>query len=49
MALGIFTFEQISQWDDDAVISFARALGMSPGKLFQEDWDRTGKIPDQHG
>lgn len=38
MALGIFTFEQISQWDDDAVISFARALGMSPGKLFQEDW-----------
>lgn len=38
MALGVFTFEQISQWDDDAVISFARALGMSPGKLFQEDW-----------
>ncbi|MCE2823688.1 MAG: hypothetical protein ACK5FV_11335 [Bacteroidota bacterium] len=38
MSLGVFTFEQISKWDDDAVITFARALGMSPGKLFQEDW-----------
>jgi predicted flap endonuclease-1-like 5' DNA nuclease len=38
ISLGVFTFEQISQWDDDAVIAFARALGMSPGKLFQEDW-----------
>lgn len=38
MSLGVFTFDQISQWDDDAVITFARALGMSPGKLFQEDW-----------
>ncbi|MEO0006286.1 MAG: ribosomal protein [Bacteroidota bacterium] len=38
LSLGVFTFEQISQWDDDAVIAFARALGMSPGKLFQEDW-----------
>lgn len=38
MALGIHTFIQISRWDDDAVIAFARALGMSPGKVFQEDW-----------
>ncbi len=38
MSLGIHTFVQISRWDDDAVIAFARALGMSPGKVFQEDW-----------
>lgn len=38
MSLGIHTFEQISRWDDDAVIAFARALGISPGKVFQEDW-----------
>jgi tropomyosin, fungi type len=37
-ALGIHTFSQISSWDDDAVIAFARALGISPGKVFQEDW-----------
>ncbi|MCB0525105.1 MAG: hypothetical protein KDC86_11310 [Saprospiraceae bacterium] len=37
-SLGIHTFEQISRWDDDAVIAFARALGISPGKVFQEDW-----------
>lgn len=38
MSLGIHSFEQISSWDDDAVIAFARALGISPGKVFQEDW-----------
>lgn len=38
MSLGIHTFAQISRWDDDAVIAFARALGISPGKVFQEDW-----------
>lgn len=38
ISLGVHTFEQISRWDDDAVISFARALGISPGRLFQEDW-----------
>lgn len=37
-ALGIHTFSQISSWDDDAVIAFARAMGISPGKVFQEDW-----------
>ena len=37
-ALGITTLEQISQWDDDAIISTARKLGISPGKIFQEDW-----------
>lgn len=36
--LGIHTYIQISRWDDDAVIAFARALGVSPGKMFQEDW-----------
>lgn len=36
--LGIHSYSQISRWDDDAVIAFARALGVSPGKLFQEDW-----------
>ena len=38
MSLGIHTFAQVSSWDDDAVIAFARALGISPGKVFQEDW-----------
>lgn len=36
--LGVHTFMQISRWDDDAVISHARKLNMSPGKIFQEDW-----------
>jgi len=37
-ALGVTTLEQISQWDDDAIIAIARKLGISPGKIFQEDW-----------
>ena len=37
-SLGVHAFAQISRWDDDAVIAFSRALGMSPGKVFQEDW-----------
>jgi predicted flap endonuclease-1-like 5' DNA nuclease len=37
-SLGIHTFIQISRWDDEAVIAFSRALGVSPGKVFQEDW-----------
>ncbi|MEO6758967.1 MAG: hypothetical protein ABIO24_05895 [Saprospiraceae bacterium] len=36
--LGVFTFAQISRWDDDAVIAQARKLSISPGKIFQEDW-----------
>lgn len=37
-ALGIQTLEQISRWDDDMVIATAKKLGVSPGKIFQEDW-----------
>lgn len=36
--LGIFTFAQISRWDDNAIIAFSRALGISPGKMYQDDW-----------
>jgi len=37
-ALGIYTFDQISHWDDTAIVAFAKALGISPGKIYQEDW-----------
>lgn len=37
-ALGIYSFEQISRWDDDAIVAFAKALGLSPGKIYQDDW-----------
>jgi len=37
-ALGIQTLEQVSRWDDDMVIATAKKLGISPGKIFQEDW-----------
>jgi predicted flap endonuclease-1-like 5' DNA nuclease len=37
-ALGIYTFAQISHWDDDSIIAFAKALGISPGKIYQDDW-----------
>ncbi len=37
-ALGISTFQQISRWDDDTIIAFAKALSISPGKIYQEDW-----------
>ena len=37
-SLGIITFLQISRWDDEAIIAFAKALGISPGKIYQEDW-----------
>ena len=37
-ALGVHTLEQISRWDDDTVIATARKLGLSPCKIFQEDW-----------
>jgi len=36
--LGIFTYVQISHWDDDAIIANAKKLGISPGKIYQEDW-----------
>ncbi len=37
-ALGIHSFSQISRWDDDSVLAFAKALNISPAKIFQEDW-----------
>lgn len=36
--LGVFTYAQISHWDDDAIIGAAKKLGISPGKIYQEDW-----------
>jgi predicted flap endonuclease-1-like 5' DNA nuclease len=36
--LGVFTYVQISHWDDDAIISAAKKLGISPGKIYQDDW-----------
>lgn len=37
-SLGIYSFSQISRWDDDSVLAFAKALNISPAKIFQEDW-----------
>lgn len=37
-ALGIHSFAQISRWDDDSVLAFAKALNISPARIFQEDW-----------
>lgn len=37
-ALGIFTFDQISRWDDAAVLSIAKSLGLSPARILQDDW-----------
>lgn len=36
--LGIYSYVQISHWDDDAIITAAKKLGISPGKIYQEDW-----------
>lgn len=36
--LGIYSYVQISHWDDDAIINAAKKLGISPGKIYQEDW-----------
>lgn len=36
--MGVFTYAQISHWDDDAIIATAKKLGISPGKIYQEDW-----------
>lgn len=38
MALGIHTFAQISRWDDHAILAFAKALNISPGRIYQDDW-----------
>lgn len=37
-ALGIYTFAQISQWDDATVAAVAEALGLSPRQILEEDW-----------
>jgi predicted flap endonuclease-1-like 5' DNA nuclease len=36
--LGVNSLLQISRWDDESVLAFAKALGISPGRIFQEDW-----------
>lgn len=36
--MGINTFSQISNWDDDAVIAVAKTLDISPGKIYRDDW-----------
>lgn len=36
--LGIFTYVQISHWDDDAIIANARKLDISPRIIYQDDW-----------
>ncbi len=37
-ALGIYTFAQISQWDDATISAVAEALGLSPRQIIEEDW-----------
>ena len=36
--MGIFSFVQISEWEADDVTEIARALGISPTKIMQDDW-----------
>lgn len=36
--LGILTLAQISRWDDDTIIATAKKLGISPGKIYKDDW-----------
>ncbi|MFN4081888.1 MAG: hypothetical protein ACK4NS_13400 [Saprospiraceae bacterium] len=38
IGMGIYSYAQISRWDDETVMAFARALGVSPGVIFREDW-----------
>lgn len=38
MGMGISTFAQISRWDDETVISVAKTLDISPGKIYRDDW-----------
>lgn len=38
LGMGIYSYAQISRWDDDTIMAFARALGVSPGNIFREDW-----------
>ena len=36
--MGITTFGQIGRWDDETVFAVAKALDISPGKIFRDDW-----------
>jgi len=36
--MGITMFVQISRWDDETVFAVAKALNISPGKIFRDDW-----------
>lgn len=37
-ALGIFTFAQISRWDNANIAAISKAIGVPPAKIVQEDW-----------
>lgn len=37
-AMGVFTFDQISRWDDASVLQIAKNLGISPARILQDDW-----------
>ncbi|MDX2134419.1 MAG: hypothetical protein SFV52_06520 [Saprospiraceae bacterium] len=37
-AIGIYSFDQISRWDDAAVVSVAKSLDISPARILQDDW-----------
>lgn len=37
-AMGVISYNQISRWDDETIIATAKALGISPGKIYKEDW-----------
>ncbi len=37
-ALGIYSFDQISRWDDAAVVAVAKSLDISPAHILQDDW-----------
>jgi predicted flap endonuclease-1-like 5' DNA nuclease len=36
--MGIFSFVQISEWETEDVAEIAKALGISPTKIIQDDW-----------
>jgi predicted flap endonuclease-1-like 5' DNA nuclease len=37
-ALDVHTFRDISNWDDDQVVTIAKSLDVSPARIFKEDW-----------
>jgi predicted flap endonuclease-1-like 5' DNA nuclease len=36
--MGVFSFVQISEWETEDVAEIAKALGISPTKIIQDDW-----------